>query len=77
MSVPEQSSEIDDHKITLTELYQRYNTDPKIGLTDAKVEEIFNRYGPNILSQSKTTVEWMKLCRQIFGGFAFLFWICA
>ncbi|CAF1250566.1 unnamed protein product [Adineta steineri] len=77
MSVPEQPSEIDDHKITLTELYQRYNTDPKIGLTDAKVEKIFNHYGPNISSQLKTTAEWMKLCRHLFGGFSFLFWICA
>ncbi|CAF1421916.1 unnamed protein product [Rotaria sordida] len=77
MNGPEQTLEINDHKLNLPDLYQRYNTDPEAGLTDAKAKEIFNRDGPNMLPQPKTTPEWMKICRKIFGGFALLFWICA
>ncbi|CAF4318803.1 unnamed protein product, partial [Rotaria magnacalcarata] len=67
----------DDHRLSLEELLQRYETDPQFGLTDAKVKEFLNRDGPNALTPPKTTPEWMKFCKQMFGGFALLLWIGA
>ncbi|CAM4839351.1 unnamed protein product [Rotaria magnacalcarata] len=69
--------DIDDHRLSLEELLQRYETDPQFGLTDAKVKEFLNRDGPNALTPPKTTPEWMKFCKQMFGGFALLLWIGA
>jgi magnesium-transporting ATPase (P-type) len=47
------------------------------GLTDLKAQEILSRDGPNALSPPKTTPEWVKFCKQMFGGFALLLWIGA
>merc|ERR1712142_996631 len=35
------------------------------------------RDGPNSLRPPKTTPEWVKFCKQLFGGFAMLLWIGA
>ncbi|XP_038657956.1 sodium/potassium-transporting ATPase subunit alpha [Scyliorhinus canicula] len=68
---------LDDHKITLDELQQKYGTDLNRGLTHAKVKEVFARDGPNALTPPPTTPEWIKFCRQLFGGFSILLWIGA
>lgn len=47
------------------------------GLTDEKAAEVFARDGPNALSPPKTTPEWVKFCKQMFGGFAMLLWLGA
>ena len=47
------------------------------GLTNEKAAEILARDGPNALSPPKTTPEWVKFCRQMFGGFAMLLWLGA
>lgn len=47
------------------------------GLTSAKVEEVLARDGPNALSPPRTTPEWVKFCKNLFGGFAMLLWIGA
>lgn len=47
------------------------------GLTDAKAREVLEHDGPNALSPPKTTPEWVKFCKQMFGGFALLLWIGA
>ena len=36
--------------------------------------EIFDRDGPNSLSPPRTTPEWVKFCKMLFGGFALLLW---
>ncbi len=46
-------------------------------MTDAKAQEILERDGPNALSPPKTTPEWVKFCKQMFGGFAMLLWLGA
>lgn len=69
--------EIDFHKITLDELCHRFQTDPNRGLTPAKAKEVLERDGPNALTPPKTTPEWVKFCRQLFGGFSMLLWIGA
>lgn len=35
------------------------------------------RDGPNALKPPKTTPEWLKFCKNLFGGFALLLWIGA
>lgn len=47
------------------------------GLTNAKAAEFLARDGPNALTPPPTTPEWVKFCRQLFGGFSILLWIGA
>lgn len=47
------------------------------GLTNAKAAEFLMRDGPNALTPPPTTPEWIKFCRQLFGGFSILLWIGA
>lgn len=69
--------ELDEHKIPIEELYARLDSDPSRGLTDNQVKERLARDGPNALSPPKTTPEWVKFCKNLFGGFALLLWIGA
>lgn len=47
------------------------------GLTESQVKERLARDGPNALSPPRTTPEWIKFCKNLFGGFALLLWIGA
>jgi len=47
------------------------------GLTSQRAREVLERDGPNQLSPPKTIPEWVKFCRQLFGGFSILLWIGA
>uniref|UniRef100_A0A8C7Y143 Sodium/potassium-transporting ATPase subunit alpha n=1 Tax=Oryzias sinensis TaxID=183150 RepID=A0A8C7Y143_9TELE len=67
----------DDHKLTLEELFRKYGTDANRGLSSSRVKEIFARDGPNTLTPPPTTPEWVKFCKQLFGGFSMLLWIGA
>jgi len=67
-------SAFDEHKIPVEELVQRLNTDLSRGLSDNQVKIAFDRDGPNCLSPPKTTPEWVKFCKNLFGGFALLLW---
>ncbi|MGH0130402.1 UNVERIFIED_CONTAM: hypothetical protein FKN15_018299, partial [Acipenser sinensis] len=66
--------DLDDHKLTLDELQQKYGTDLSRGLTVARAAEILLRDGPNCLTPPPTTPEWVKFCKQMFGGFSMLLW---
>ncbi|XP_043394650.1 sodium/potassium-transporting ATPase subunit alpha-1 isoform X1 [Chelonia mydas] len=68
---------LDDHKLSLDELHRKYGTDLSRGLTAARAAEILARDGPNALTPPPTTPEWVKFCRQLFGGFSLLLWIGA
>ncbi|PKU38869.1 sodium potassium-transporting atpase subunit hypothetical protein [Limosa lapponica baueri] len=68
---------MDDHKLSLDELHRKYGTDLSRGLTTARAAEILARDGPNSLTPPPTTPEWVKFCRQLFGGFSLLLWIGA
>ncbi|KAG5871900.1 hypothetical protein JTB14_030953 [Gonioctena quinquepunctata] len=72
-----QELDIDYHKISPEELYQRFQTHPENGLSHAKAKENLDRDGPNALTPPKTTPEWVKFCKNLFGGFALLLWIGA
>lgn len=47
------------------------------GLTHKRAIEILARDGPNALTPPPTTPEWVKFCKQLFGGFSILLWIGA
>ncbi|XP_076331597.1 sodium/potassium-transporting ATPase subunit alpha-like isoform X2 [Tachypleus tridentatus] len=68
---------MDEHKISIDELCSRLRTNPAKGLTLQRAREIYDRDGPNALSPPKTTPEWVKFCKNLFGGFALLLWIGA
>lgn len=67
----------DEHKIPLEELCSRLKTNPETGLTDAQAKSVYERDGPNALTPPPTIPEWVKFCKQLFGGFALLLWIGA
>ncbi len=46
-------------------------------MTSEKAKEYLARDGPNALTPPKQTPEWIKFCKQLFGGFALLLWIGA
>ncbi|XP_059828836.1 sodium/potassium-transporting ATPase subunit alpha-2 isoform X1 [Hypanus sabinus] len=68
---------MEDHRLTLDELSRKYGTDLTRGLTNARAAEILALEGPNALTPPPTTPEWVKFCRQLFGGFSILLWIGA
>lgn len=57
--------------------YHAYTISLQKGLTNAKAAEFLLRDGPNALTPPPTTPEWVKFCRQLFGGFSILLWIGA
>ncbi|EPY88987.1 sodium/potassium-transporting ATPase subunit alpha-2 precursor, partial [Camelus ferus] len=68
---------MDDHKLSLDELGRKYQVDLSKGLTNQRAQDILARDGPNALTPPPTTPEWVKFCRQLFGGFSILLWIGA
>ncbi|XP_059740739.1 sodium/potassium-transporting ATPase subunit alpha-4 isoform X3 [Bos taurus] len=65
---------MDDHKLTLDELSAKYSVDLTRGHSPEKAQEILTRDGPNALTPPSTTPEWVKFCKQLFGGFSLLLW---
>lgn len=47
------------------------------GLSSSRAKEVLARDGPNALTPPPTTPEWVKFCKQLFGGFSTLLWIGA
>uniref|UniRef100_A0A0N5A3I6 Sodium/potassium-transporting ATPase subunit alpha n=1 Tax=Parastrongyloides trichosuri TaxID=131310 RepID=A0A0N5A3I6_PARTI len=69
-----QEVKMDEHQIPMEDLVKRYKTSLDKGLTSATAAEYMARDGPNALSPPKTTPEWIKFCKNLFGGFALLLW---
>jgi sodium/potassium-transporting ATPase subunit alpha len=69
--------EMDEHKIPMEALVQRYGTSTTVGLTTQRAKEILERDGRNELTPPKMTPEWIKFCKQLFGGFSMLLWLGA
>ncbi|CAH8652746.1 unnamed protein product [Dicrocoelium dendriticum] len=72
-----QELDMDEHRVSLEELYLRLSTDPTNGLTADQAKLRLERDGPNALTPPKTTPEWVKFCKQLFGGFSLLLWVGA
>ncbi|KAI3389795.1 hypothetical protein SNEBB_001941 [Seison nebaliae] len=66
--------EMEDHRLSPEELFAKYEVDKTTGLSDNEARIRLDRDGPNALSPPKTTPEWVKFCKQLFGGFSMLLW---
>ncbi|PAA79602.1 hypothetical protein BOX15_Mlig021528g3 [Macrostomum lignano] len=72
-----QELDMDEHRIDIQELYSRLETNPTSGLTVEDAAQRLAKYGRNELTPPKTTPEWVKFCKTLFGGFSLLLWIGA
>jgi len=72
-----QELEMEEHKLPLEELCERLKCNTTTGLTPQQARDILARDGPNELTPPKTTPEWVKFCKTLFGGFSMLLWIGA
>uniref|UniRef100_A0A914HYI3 Na(+)/K(+)-exchanging ATPase n=1 Tax=Globodera rostochiensis TaxID=31243 RepID=A0A914HYI3_GLORO len=66
--------DINDHKLNLKELAQKYETDLENGLSSEKAEELLKKHGPNALEPPQTVPEWLKMVKTQISGFALLLW---
>jgi len=69
--------EMTEHTEELSSLCRQLETDVNSGLTVAIAARNLERDGPNALTPPKQTPEWVKFCKQLFGGFAMLLWVGA
>ena len=65
------------HSVDIEELCKRFGTNLDRGLSKNAALEGFKKYGPNALTPPPTTPEWIKFCKNLFGGFAMLLWFGA
>jgi sodium/potassium-transporting ATPase subunit alpha len=72
-----QELDVDFHKVPVAELCQRFGTNLETGLTSTQAKANLVRDGPNKLTPPPTTPEWVKFCKNLFGGFALLLWLGA
>ncbi len=68
---------LDVHIISTEALFGRLNADPTSGLTTVQAKARLLENGPNELTPPATTSEWVRFCKQLFGGFQILLWIGA
>jgi sodium/potassium-transporting ATPase subunit alpha len=73
-SVDKSRLEEDVHVIPLSELLQRYQTDPRNGLSAAVVSNIRAQYGENKLTAPKLPNYFWLLFKQLFTGFNSILW---
>ena len=72
-----QELEMDEHQIKIEELFDRYQVNALNGLSSDQVRERRLQYGENCLTPPKSIPEWIKFCKQLFGGFSLLLWLGA
>lgn len=66
---------IDEHKIPLEELIDRYQTNIEQGLTTEQARDLLAKNGPNALTPPPEVPEWIKFAKLLFGGFSALLWV--
>jgi len=69
--------EMTEHSEDLSSLCRQLETNVTTGLSVSIAARNLERDGPNALTPPKQTPEWVKFCKQLFGGFAMLLWIGA
>ncbi|CAF0791108.1 unnamed protein product [Adineta steineri] len=67
--------EQDVHIIPLQELYNRYHTDPRTGLTSGAVPDARAQYGDNKLEPPKQPSYIWLLFKELFMGFNIILWV--
>jgi len=68
---------MNEHTDSIEDVAKQYKVSLEKGLSDSEVQERLKRDGYNELTPPKTTPEWIKFCRNLFGGFSTLLWIGA
>lgn len=66
---------MDDHRIPLEELKQRYQTDYNNGMTTAKATQLNQEFGDNKLSEKEREPLWKKFIKEVSNGFAIMLWV--
>jgi sodium/potassium-transporting ATPase subunit alpha len=66
--------EVDFHTADIQVLCKRFKTDLVLGKDSASVPESVEKFGLNRLTPPPSTPEWVKFCKQLFGGFSLLLW---
>ncbi|XP_060643414.2 potassium-transporting ATPase alpha chain 2 [Anolis sagrei] len=69
--------DLDDHKLSVQELEEKYGTSIIKGLASSRAAEVLARDGPNSLTPPKSTPEIIKFLKQMIGGFSILLWVGA
>ncbi|KAH9523799.1 hypothetical protein Btru_047069 [Bulinus truncatus] len=69
--------DMDEHRIPLEDLYERFGADPENGHSQEKAADFLLKYGLNQLTPPKTTPEWVKFCKNMLGGFNMLMWVAS
>jgi len=64
-----------EHKEDLDELLKRLGTNVEVGLSDAMVEELQAKWGPNMLTPPKETPLWIMFIKELTGFFSLLLWL--
>ncbi|EAR94958.2 Na,H/K antiporter P-type ATPase alpha subunit family protein (macronuclear) [Tetrahymena thermophila SB210] len=66
-----------DHKISLSELKNKYKTDFQNGLQEDQVGEHLALYGENKLTEKQKTPAWVVILKELTNGFAIMLWVSA
>merc|ERR1712131_568429 len=74
---PDQGGRMTEHQDSIEKVCETYGVKPDQGLSDAEAQKRLERDGYNELTPPKTTPEWVKFCRNLFGGFSTLLWVGA
>jgi len=69
--------EMTEHQDSIEKVCESYGVKPDQGLSDAEAQKRIERDGYNELTPPKTTPEWIKFCKNLFGGFSTLLWVGA
>jgi len=66
--------DVTEHKVELTELLGQLGVNPDSGLSAKQVNELFESFGPNLLTPPKQTPAWVKFVQELTGFFSILLW---
>jgi thiamine biosynthesis protein ThiC len=58
-----------DHKLSLSQIEQKFDTNFSAGLTSEKAKKFHQQYGDNALTKKIITPWYCLLAKEMFGGF--------
>ena len=69
-----QELDVDFHIVDVEVLCKRFQTDLVFGKKEDAIVEGRKKFGLNRVTPPPVTPEWVKFCKQLFGGFSLLLW---
>jgi len=64
----------DVHIVPIEDVFRRYHTDPRTGLTEALIDDARHQYGSNKLTPPKQPSYFFLLFKELFMGFNLILW---